>query len=568
MLIKELTLKGWRSYSHTEGINLKNFSKLNLIVGPNNVGKSNLMKYISFLREIIPEGNEDFTPLTVSSCHAEKKDTWLEEEEEITSEFILEQLPQAHMRLLSDSEQAKLRLSHDLKNNQTSFSILNKLRPLKPMYTNNVVASIFWKHFMANHVRYIGDIRGFNHNKTGSENIHIDGKNILDYLNEKVDDGTNWLDKYRFQMKSWLARILNEEDLDFVFTSGSNPTFSLILKAENGKEITMIPRQLGSGVTHLVLILTVLYACKHQETNIFIEEPETNLHPSAVIELCRIFENEFPKHRFFIFTHSTVWLDQMNENLSIYQFYKATNSSTKVLNCTEDIHFYNMFECLGIRPSQLLLSNFIIWIEGPSDRIYLKHWIDKFSKDCPLIEGKHYTFAMYGGTNLSQYDLVFNDLINMLSTGYNLAIICDSDLSERRDSIKDRVKKIQSKIVDKQISSRVMLWVTKGREIENYVPHDLFVQVLNSSFKKHYVRLYNRDISLYKKVVVSNGGMKKVRMNFPRRIKRLSLTWEFGKLHSYDDFFIDLYTFNDKKVQEIFKDMEKNKKSLRISKMN
>ena len=54
MRIKNLRLYGWRSFSN-EGVNFKNFKHINVIIGPNNAGKSNLFKYLFYLRSIIRE---------------------------------------------------------------------------------------------------------------------------------------------------------------------------------------------------------------------------------------------------------------------------------------------------------------------------------------------------------------------------------------------------------------------------------------------------------------------------------------------------------------------------------
>ena len=50
---------------------------------------------------------------------------------------------------------------------------------------------------------------------------------------------------------------------------------------------------------------------------------------------------------------------------------------------------------LGYKASDLLQTNSIIWVEGPSDRIYINFWLNEI--DDSLVEGVHYSIMFYGG---------------------------------------------------------------------------------------------------------------------------------------------------------------------------
>ena len=86
---------------------------------------------------------------------------------------------------------------------------------------------------------------------------------------------------------------------------------------------------------------------------------------------------------------------------------------------------------LGVLASDLFQSNGIIWVEGPSDRIYIKKWLELV--DPELKENKDYTFLYYGGRLLAHYtSLPSNDedtkkYISILLTNKNSAIVMDSD---------------------------------------------------------------------------------------------------------------------------------------------
>ncbi len=127
----------------------------------------------------------------------------------------------------------------------------------------------------------------------------------------------------------------------------------------------------------------------------------------------------------------------------------------------------------------------VIWVEGPSDRIYLNHWIEAVDPD--LIEGTHYTIMFYGGGLVSHLSAEsegdpLGELIDLRSLNKNMAIVMDSDKSSARAHLKGAPKRLKAEVSDKW----GMVWITKGREIENYVDYDDLQGVLNKLHPKVY----------------------------------------------------------------------------------
>jgi len=100
---------------------------------------------------------------------------------------------------------------------------------------------------------------------------------------------------------------------------------------------------------------------------------------------------------------------------------------------------------LGTKGSDLLQTNGVIWVEGPSDVIYIKKWLemyacenDKFS----LQQGRDYEFQMFGGTLLDSLCLIheeededesYKKLVSMFSFSRNAFVVIDSDTIEKPD---------------------------------------------------------------------------------------------------------------------------------------
>jgi len=121
---------------------------------------------------------------------------------------------------------------------------------------------------------------------------------------------------------------------------------------------------------------------------------------------------------------------------------------------------------LGLKASDLLQVNCILWVEGLSDRVYLQRLIELLAPD--LIEGRDYVYMYYRQMRpLSiEMDSVAGELINVLQINRNMILVMDSD----RNSEKENLDSIKQLMKQKCEESGGLCWVTDGREIENYIP--------------------------------------------------------------------------------------------------
>ncbi len=147
------------------------------------------------------------------------------------------------------------------------------------------------------------------------------------------------------KIKFFVKKLLNEKNLEIEIPHTKDDIYISM----HGNRLPL--DSYGTGIHQLIILCSALVM--NTDKIVCIEEPEVYLHP----ELQRIFLNfliNYTNNIYFISTHSNIFID---------------------------------------------FNNGIIWVEGPSDRIYLKNWILLLDEN--LEEGLHYSIMFYGGRLLS-----------------------------------------------------------------------------------------------------------------------------------------------------------------------
>lgn len=248
-------------------------------------------------------------------------------------------------------------------------------------------------------------------------------------------------------------------------------TYEIYLEEKNKGGLKL--SDCGSGLKTIIATLTLLHIIPHVTKNkklvIALEELENNMHPSLERKLLSHIKNyskENPEVLIFLTTHSNVAIDLFG-SYSDAQIVKVCNDgykSTVEAVITDDAKKALLDE-LGVKASDLLQTNCAIWVEGPSDRIYIRKWLEFYNDGERLEEGLHYQFVYYGGSLLSHYSTKDEGFINLLKINKNSYVVMDSDKKSNSSRLKERVKKIKNELPD-------AYWITKGKEIENYLPEE------------------------------------------------------------------------------------------------
>ena len=246
----------------------------------------------------------------------------------------------------------------------------------------------------------------------------------------------------------------------------------------------------GSGLKTVILVLLnllVVPSIDGEPASDYVfafEELENNLHPALLRRLFDFISKFVADKKCYLFltTHSSVALDYFGSQEAaqiIHVWHDGKFAHAK----TVAAHFdrVGLINELGAKPSDLLQANGIIWLEGPSDRVYMNRFIELYS-DGSLREGRDYQCAYYGGSVLAKSDFsspenTNSDLTNLLRLNNNIAVVCDGDRiaeSGKGSKIKGRVQRIKRQV---EAIDQAFLWITEAKEIENYVPGEVWANV-------------------------------------------------------------------------------------------
>lgn len=278
----------------------------------------------------------------------------------------------------------------------------------------------------------------------------------------------------------------------------------------------------GSGLKTIILVLLNIFLvpetlnAKLSETIFVFEELENNLHPALQRRLFKYLKDWAIDNKVTIFftTHSNVPINLFSstKNSKVVHLTSDSNGTSSVISESYQDNF-RVLDDLDVRASDIFQSNGVIWVEGPSDRVYLKKWISLYS-DNQLIEGIHYQIIFYGGRLLSHLNLKDptqeTDFINLLLTNRNAAILIDSD----KRSSNSKINATKKRIKDEFIKNNSFYWITKGKEIENYLSKEVILKYyFNYSKKNHSIKNFEQyqRIDDFLDIIKENEGKKFLR---------------------------------------------------------
>ncbi|WP_052675609.1 ATP-dependent nuclease [Pseudomonas tussilaginis] len=466
-----------------KGAGFKIIKPINVIVGKNNIGKSSLIEAVDHLFR----GSHPVAPICDVVEFSEKI-----EAEQLRGSFSANtgggDLPGNHWR---DHGAKFIDKTIVWKEGSSDYQVLgfegesNELLPGEVLRLKAAVKS--HKARNKRHIKLDADrdlvAEGYSSELSLSGN-GVGATNIVQmYINSSAYDR----DLIQVRLLAALNEVFNP-DIHFseiIVQHHTNTNNWEIYLGEEGKGAIPLSSS-GSGLKTVILTLLNLlvrpdFESRSISSYVFsFEELENNLHPSLQRNLFS-FLLSYAQHKkchIFITTHSQVAIDLFHGE-SDAQILHVKKQDGEVLGVVLDdlSHGYSVLDDLGAKASDILQANGIIWVEGPSDRVYLNKFIELWGGGA-YREGHHYQYIYYGGSVLANVSAGANigdvqEAISAIKINRNFIFMCDSDRKHRAGKLKNRVTELLSEVV----TDRGLVWVTRCREIENYIPRESFEAV-------------------------------------------------------------------------------------------
>jgi predicted ATP-dependent endonuclease of OLD family len=282
--------------------------------------------------------------------------------------------------------------------------------------------------------------------------------------------------------------------------SGKNHSEIISVHIEGEKETRKL-FELGDGIQAIIILMYKIFMANNNSF-IFIDEPEINLHPGMQrLMLNQISSNKYLKDKnltYFISTHSNHFLDLTLEkkHISIYSFISNSEESGERKFSVRNVNAgdNSILKNLGVNNSSVFLANCSIWVEGVSDRNYIKAFLNSYLNSLNqnrfyLKEDIDYAFFEYAGSNINHY--FFDDIsdhdyeklvldINALALNNRIFLLADSDIAKRTSKKGIRLKKLED--LQQENFQPYVMW--NVREIENLLTRDIWGKLLISICNK------------------------------------------------------------------------------------
>ena len=491
MRLKSLRIEGWRSFSPGAPVELRDLGPVTVLIGPNNAGKSNIARFLSWLCQLLADatknGSSYHRPILLTR-EIKEVERWMRGQEQIRAELVVEAPTiSSPAKGPMTAPDGTVRIACTATYDPGHWSV--QLQPIapsgEPFFENDRAHPSVWSdsgyvgsdqaepeylsfallvcQALLDALLIVPAIR--------SQDERF-GSAVLERLRPLSEDdnrASEWTAIKR-DLRAWLGRLLDEKVIALELTKEG----VRVTTEKGGVEFPCLLRDLGDGVGQLFFILAHLRLSGDVPSIVAIDEPEAHLHPGAVVELLRLLQEEFPSVQLIAATHSPTVVDALSPTWRMHRVLSGADGATQVDVVENQTERLALLDMMGVTPSQVFLTRTVIWVEGPSDITYIRALLREVDPD--LVYGREYSFAMFGGSSGKHLSFEEDDerLVQLLQLGHRNILVHDKDSASPTATAHALVSRWTQELTNDP--ARGAAFQTWGREVENLVKPEVLYE--------------------------------------------------------------------------------------------
>lgn len=456
---------------------------LTVLIGKNDVGKSNLLHAINILLDGAGITNRDFRQACKECSISGKFQVPSELKDELKKVLNIEcDELEIEIKSTLDTKSGKLQSKYYV-NKKSNIKTFKQIKPYLP---NPLLIEAFHnpedEFSISNRDTLLSQlllpiIETKSEEKEQTKNVRILKEKLLQAIKEET---TSIRDQLLSNLKKMWEDI-EDISIDINELNLKNAIKPILVIKDKHYSNEQSVTQRGSGLQRS-LILALLNVYRNHKIGegwiLLFEEPEIHLHADAQRKLLAILKSIADKGQVIISTHSPIFINNLNSKS--HKLYLLTKKDGKTILKTE-IDYSKIRDELGIQPSDALYAHGIIVVEGPHDSQIVKAWCEQLFDDwleCNIA-------VLHGGG--SSVPKLVGSLISD-NINENLVVILDGDGAGNK--IKERIEKFNDTIT-------VLQWQKDGtpKILEEMIDPTIDINSLND--KKEEIickgKKYTRD---------------------------------------------------------------------------
>jgi len=446
----KITVKNYRNFSYNNPLYFKLEAGISFILGVNNIGKSNILRFFYEFRDLVKVDQPPFyksnfhLPVNFSSIKNQ-----VSEKDEILFDFETEnQIYKGKITPKNNADGSECRAEFKVSGKNGRNGYLEDFQILTEIFRNSM---------------YIGSFRSPLSTASGNYFDIKVGSTFIKTWSHWANGSSPTKRKKIKDLTKELKRLFAFKELQVAVSEDKT---NLIMETESGSSYL---NELGGGVGHFILLLG--NAIFKNPSFILIDEPENALHPQLQEVFVRILASKAEYG--LIATSHSIGLARSSSDKIYSLIHTENRTKLMVYGQNHDTSIFKAINELGYSQFVEIGGNNILLVEGRTDIKCFKEILRKYDIE------QHFIIMDIGGSSMissNSYDEL-NELKRLNAKSYN--VIVDSEISAQTKKPKKQILEFES--MCKRLGFNVFL--TEFHSTENYISQQSINDVFGNKFK-------------------------------------------------------------------------------------